>query len=245
MFRTARNEEALTYLSYFPVNDVEIPFHHFDYLTGKEKLNRLDADAAIYLERFLVKSKSKNFQRDVCMKLAHHYLILGNKGKYDFYKQKTNEYHKATTDRDREADVEFARPYPLNTKLLKSRYLVQGGYYKRAEKILNEIEYSELTNQAYINEYHLHKAIICAQMHSDKEALRYCEIVIKQGEKFPEHYASEAALLAGNIYLMQGDFTKATEYLKKSKKLDGQGDVYIEVIHKRANNQLSKIRNAV
>ena len=82
-------------------------------------------------------------------------------------------------------------------------------------------------------------------MHSDKEALRYCEIVIKQGGKFPEHYASEAALLAGNIYLMQGDFTKATEYLKKSKKLDGQGDVYIEVIHKRANNQLSKIRNAV
>lgn len=242
MFLTARNEEALTYMSYFPEHEIEVPFHYSDYLWGKEKLNSLDEDADLYLLKFLDKSKSKNFNREVCLKVAHHHLIHGNTEEYIFYKNKINEYPMAKTDRDREADVEVARPYPPHIDLLKAKYLVEGGYYLPADNILNKIPQTQLSNQAYINEYNLYKAIISAHTNRPNDAIKFCEQVIKFGENRNEHYASQAAFIAANMQLQKGNKEMAVSYLKRSKKIHGQNDVYIETIHRKANNLLNKLK---
>jgi tetratricopeptide (TPR) repeat protein len=211
-------------------------------MLGKEKLNTLAPDADVYLLKFLDKSKSKNYGREVCLKLAHHYLIHGDKEKYDYYKNKINEFPKANTDRDREADVEMERPYPPHVDLLKAKYLVQGGYYHRAAQLLKSISKNSLNNQAYINEYDLYKAIIYANIQHPQEALKYCQKVINYGEYRSEHYASQAAFVAANIQLIEGNKQEAIDYLKLTKKINGQKDVYIEVIHKKATNMLNQLK---
>lgn len=242
MFKTARNEEALTYMSFFPFNKIEVPFQHADYLVGKGKLNKLEPDANMYLERFLSNSNSKNYSREISLKLAHYYLINGNKDKYEYYIDKVDEYPKAKTDGDREADVEIERPYPPNLELLKTRYLVHGGYYTRASTLLNNIEEDKLINPAYSNEFNLYKAIIYFHEDSHDKAIEYCKKVIENGSNCDEHFASQAALLAGKICFEEGNFNESNNYLKLAKSIKGQNDVYIEVIHKKANNMLNKLK---
>lgn len=242
MFLTARNEEALSYMSFFPRKEIEVPFHHADYLLGKEKLNSLDTDAGIYLKKFLDKTKSKNYSREVCIKLAHHYLIHGDTEKYAFYKNKINDYPKAKTDRDREADVQLNRPYPPHIGLLKAKYLVEGGYYQKAEAVLTQIPKNSLSNPAYKNQFNLYKAIILSHTHKPQEAIQHCKMVIMAGEHMDEHYASEAAFVAANIQFNKGYKEEAISYLKQSKKIQGQKDVYIEVIHKKATNMLNQLK---
>lgn len=245
MFLTAHNEEALSYLGYFPENNLELPFHHIDYLKGKEKLNRLDLDAGTYLKRYLDKSKFKNYHREACLKLSYHYFMHGDIAKYRYYLNKIDDYLKATTDRDREADIEKNRPYPPLKKLLKSRYLVSGGYYAVAEDILGEIDVSSLKIPGYINEYHLLLAKIKDSQNNTSDALSLYNEVIKDGKNAEEHYASEAAFMVSKYYLRQGDLQNAKKYTKLSMDIDCGDDVYIEVIHKKAKNLLNRINSKI
>ena len=50
------------------------------------------------------------------MRLAYHYFMQGDLAKYNEYKNRTDKYSKATTDRDREADIEKNRKFisPFN-----------------------------------------------------------------------------------------------------------------------------------
>jgi predicted negative regulator of RcsB-dependent stress response len=73
------------------------------------------------------------------------------------------------------------------------------------------------------------------------EALRYCEKAIAGGKSCREHYAAEAALLAGDILIKEGEREKATDYYKIALVIKGQNDVYIEIIEKMARNRLNNI----
>ena len=243
MFLTAHNEEALSYLAYFPENNLELPFHHIDYLKGKEKLNRLDLDAGTYLKRYLDKSKFKNYHREACLKLSYHYFMHDDKEKYVYYQNKIDDYLKATTDRDREADIERDRPYPPHKELLKARYLVSGGYYTIADSILKKINSTSLKVSGYINEYHLLKAKIMDSRNNTSAALSLYDQVIKDGKNAEEHYAAEAAFMTSKYYLRHSDLPNAKKYAKLTLDTDCGDDVYIEVIHKKAKNLLNRIES--
>jgi hypothetical protein len=242
MFLTAHNEEALQYLDLFPENNLELPFHHIDYLKGKEKLNRLDLGAGTYLKRYLDKSQFKNYHRETCLKLSHHYFIHGDKAKYEYYQNKIDDYLKATTDRDREADIEQNRPYPPHKELLKARYLVSGGYFSIADSILGNIDTSSLKIPGYINESHLLQAKI-KDSQNKSIAISLYDQVIKEGKNAEEHYAAEAAFMASKYYLRNDDLLNAKKYAKLTLDTDCGDDVYIEVIHKKAKNLLNRIIN--
>jgi len=241
MCLTGRNEEARHMLSKFAGENFEVPFPFMSYLYGKVTLNRLAPDADIYLKKFISSSRSKNFKRETCCRLSDYYLINSNTEMFHYFRQQMNNYAKATTDRDREADVEINRSYLPNRELLKARYLVQGGYYSEADSILRKIRREEFSIKGYQNEYYLLKAKVEYGSNLMSEALRNCDKAIAGGKKCKEHYAAEAALLAGDILIKNGDREKATDYYKMALEIKGQNDVYIEIIEKMARNRLNNI----
>jgi hypothetical protein len=241
MCLTGRNEEARHMLSKFAGQNFEVPFPFMNYLYGKVTLNKLDSAADLYLKKFITSSKSKNFKRETCCRLSDYYLMNSNTELFNYYRQQIRKYAKATTDRDREADVELNRPYIPSRDLLKARYLIQGGYYAEADSVLSRINYGEFSTDGYRNEYYLLMAKVEFNTKRISEALLNCDMAISQGKHCEEHYAAEAALLAGDILLKTGKKDKATDYYKMALEIKGQNDVYIEIIEKIARNRLNNI----
>jgi tetratricopeptide (TPR) repeat protein len=222
---------------------MEVPFSFVDFLRGKLKLNRLDQDADRYLLAFLEHSKFKNYKREVCMKLAYHYYLIGDEEKYSFYRDLVATYPKSTTNRDREADVERERPYEPHREILKARHLVSGEYYERAFSSLSKVDTGDLDQEAYLAEYFLLKGKVKSNLSDDGEAMEWYEKAIEIGRNSKEQYAAEAALYAGMEAQAKGEPGKAIDYWELALKINGQKDVYIEYIHDKANNLLSKNGN--
>lgn len=243
MYMTGKNEEALNLMFSFPGDRMEVPFSFVDFLRGKLKLNRLDQDADNFLLAFLEHSKFKNYKREVSMKLAYHYYFQGDTEKYKYYKNLVDTYPKASTYRDMEADVERERPYEPHPAILKARHLVTGEYYVRANAEISTIDTNNLDQEAYLVEYYLITAKIRSNLRQHDKAMALYEKAIAMGRDRTEQYAAEAALFAGMEAQSMGDLQKAYDYWELALKIDGQKDIYIEYIHDKANNLLSKNGN--
>jgi tetratricopeptide (TPR) repeat protein len=242
LYFTNRNEEALQFLRNFPIGKIEITFNHYDYLMGKEKHCRLDKDAEVYLKKYLVNTGLKNYSREICLKLAHQNLINGNKAGYELYLKKMDEYPKASIDRDREADIEKNIGYQPDINLLKSRYLAWGGYWNKTDSVLQLVNQKMLQPKSQKNEYNFLLASVRNAQTRSSEALKICDQLIESGKQDKDRFPAEAALLAGNICLNKNNFEKAAFYFNQTLKIEGNDDVYIEIIHRKAKNQLEKLK---
>jgi tetratricopeptide (TPR) repeat protein len=239
LYVNGRNDEALAALAGFPKDKIEVPFRHLNYLEGKEKMNRLDPDANVPLSKYLESSHFKNNKRDVCLKLSYYYLMLNDRGKFNYYTQMMDKLPKAKMDRDKEADIEKARGYDPNPALLKARFLVAGGYYNRAKAIIQSIAFNSLSVAAYQTEYYLLQAKIGLANRQFDDAIALSNKAISIGKKMKEHYAADAALVAGNAAQQMSKINDAIGYWKEALDIDGQDDVYIENIHKIAKLKIS------
>lgn len=241
MYITARNEEALSLLQSFPRGYTEVPFYHVDYLKGKSKMNKLESDANTHMIRFLEGSKFKNYKREIYNKLSYYYLIKGNIQKYNHYKNQIDDCAKATSDRDREANIESKRPYMPHPELLKARFLLNGGYTERGRIILNGISVNSLSIPAYLTEYYLLSARALTNSGDFSIIKHYCDLAISAGKNQEEHYASEAALLAGDMAYKSGNTELARKYWKMTFEVYNIKDVYVENIQKKAKYKLKDI----
>ena len=74
-------------------------------------------------------------------------------------------------------------------------------------------------------------------------ALAICDELIRSGENDKDQFPGESAILAGNICLQTKEFKRAEYYFNKALEIDGNDDVYIEIIHRKAKNQLQKLQS--
>lgn len=243
LYLTGKNDEAMNALASFPKNKMEVPFRHLAYLEGREKINRLDPDAHIPFTQFLRSSNFKNNKRDVCLKLSYHYFMMNDKDRYHYYLNMINSFPKSKMDRDKEADVENNRGYDPNPDILKSRFLVAGGYVAKAKIILQSILFSSLTNKAYQTEYCLLMAKIMLAEHKPDEAIAWSNKAIAIGKELKEQYAADAALVAGIAAQQKNKMDQAMNFWKLATQIEGQGDIYIENIHKIAKQKLGMVPN--
>ena len=241
-YRTARNEEAISLLNTFPDDYTEAPFYHVFYLKGKSKMNKLDSDANEYMIRFLEDSKFKNYKREIYNMLSYYHFIHGNIERYNYYKDQIQHCAKATTDRDREANVEAGRAYLPHTELLKARFLIQGGYDEKGKQILNGIAVNTLSLPVYRVEYYLLRAKILQIEKNYEAARRYFDMAINYGKDLEEHYAIEAALLAGTLAYNNGKMDMARNYWEMTFVINNTKDIYVENIHKKAKYNLKKTK---
>jgi len=204
-------------------------------------MNKLDSDANEYMIRFLEGSKFKNYKREMYNTLSYYYYIHGDVEKYNYYKDQIQYCAKATTDRDREANVEAERPYQPHPELLKARFLLKGGYIKEGEVILNGISVSTLSLTVHRAEYYLLRAMVLQHENNFEAAKRYFDLAINYGKELAEHYATEAAFLAGTLAYNNGNMVMARNYWEMTFVISNKKDIYVENIHKKAKYNLKKI----
>ena len=214
-----------------------IPF--LDFMLGKCKLNRADADADIYFKNFLLFHKGSHYIKEAYQKLAWYSLLKGDRESYFDHMQLVLIKGSEATDQDKQAMREAQThevPHPV---LLKSRLLFDGGYYERVDAILNETLYKTLTHRAHRLEYLYRKGRLLHVQKSYAEALHYYHLTIGTGEHEPYYYACSAALHAGMIHEGLGSEGAAERYYLLC--LDIHPESYATSLHQKARMGLSRM----
>ena len=216
---SAQSDLALDVLANIDRKSLEVKFFAMDYLSGRCKLNRLDADADRYLLSYLEGFPGADYKKDACNRIAWHNLVHGNKTAYEAYLKKVAQVGSDLRDRDREAIAETNTGYTPHVNLLKARLLCDGGYYGRSWSELDQIASADLNFLPYRLEFHYRSGRLFQLQGDTEKAITEFFKVIGEGRDSPYTFATRAALQLGVIYEAKKDYAKAYEYYSLSQDL--------------------------
>jgi tetratricopeptide (TPR) repeat protein len=213
--KAGKTDEALQNLQeYHPVSG-EFPFYYLYYMTGLNKLNRLDPDADIYFMRFLSSFRGQNYIKSCYQKLAWIYLVQGNIPKYEENIKKVLESGGLFIDNDIQANMEAKSGQLPNVVLLKARLLSDGGYTDRAiHMLLDQSLRSFIKTPKELMEYNYRLGRIYQQSGDLTEALKYFRNVIHDGKNQPSYFAENAALQSGIIFEQNKKYPDAQKFYR-------------------------------
>lgn len=214
-----QNEKALTLLLGRPLDKSYYSFHYLDYLTGTALLNKLDKNAKVYFLKYVNHFKGRNFIKSAYQRLAWLYLIEGDYSNYRAYISRILLLGFKDIDSDKEAQHEAENKQQPNIGLLKSRLLFDGGYYEQAERSLNHLNSSHLTERDNLERLYRQARIYhkCGNIPKAKEAYT---ITFNQGNRSTTYFAANSLLNLGNIYEQDGNKQKALWCFQTCLKLD-------------------------
>jgi len=211
--KAGKTDEAILNLQKYHPSSNEFPFYYLDYITGLNKLNRLDPDADFYFIRFLQNFKGQNYIKSSYQKLAWTFLIKGEIHKYQEFIVKATTHGATFVDNDIQARKEAKAKELPNILLLKARLLSDGGYTDRAiHLLLDQSAKSNIGTPKDLLEYHYRLGRIYQQSGNNTEALRYFKISIQEGASQTWYFAENAALQSGIIYEQNKDYSNAIKY---------------------------------
>lgn len=241
MHHTRKNDEVISILSKKPTDKSFYAFPLLDLILAKAKLNKLDNDVAIYIQKFLANNKGRSYQKEAYQKLAWFYLVNDKPDLYKKYMLQILKVNDAPTDEDKAAQKEAEQNYVPNVNLLKARLLSDGAYYTKALEIMNIVQPSKLTRSRDQIEYYYRKARIFDEQNNDTEAIKFYLQTIEKGSTYDYYFAANAALKLGNIFEQQKKKTNAVAYYKKALDLDK--DEYTNSINAEAKAGLNRLGN--
>lgn len=209
------NDVAIETFSSAPVNSEYMPFHYIDYMLGMCKMNRLDSDANVPLEKFIKEFKGRNYLKDAYQKLAWYWLLQQNETKYNYYLAFCKTVGTELTDSDKQAKAEAENGIEPNIFLLKVRLTQDGGYYDKALSMLSGKSSDDFLSMKDKIEFTYRAGRIFQEKKDLTKALQYFQWTIDRGEKYPYYFAANAALQSALIYEEQKNNKKAAEYFHK------------------------------
>jgi tetratricopeptide (TPR) repeat protein len=213
--KAGMTDEAIRNLLDYHPDSEEFPFYYLDYLTGLNKLNRLDPDADLFFIRFLKNFRGQNYVKSGYQKLAWTFLLKGNIPKYEEYINKAHSRGMLHVDNDIQADREAKSKEQPNVILLKARLLSDGGYTDRAiHVIMDQSVKSFVKTTKDLLEYNYRLGRIYEQSGNPREALKFFRIVIRDGSDQSWYFAENAALQSGIIYEQNQDYLSAAKYYR-------------------------------
>jgi tetratricopeptide (TPR) repeat protein len=186
----------------------------WDMEMGYACLNHLDADAAVYLWRFIHRFKGRFYVKDVLQKLSWYYYLRGEMARADSCRSLVLVKGTAESDADRQALKEAKSGGWPNRLLLKARLLCDGGYYDEALQALQGggSGFADAVDRC---EYAYRLGRIYDGMGKTDEAVEAYRNTIRMGEHLREYYAARAALQAGYIYERRGDKGRAIAFYEQ------------------------------
>ncbi|MCC6516548.1 MAG: hypothetical protein IT275_09355 [Chitinophagales bacterium] len=238
---TGKNDKMISILANRPNSAAYYAFPYLDFLYGFAKLNRLDADADVYLKKFIATNKGRAYQKEALRKLAWFYLINDNPTGYKKYMQQILSISEAPSDEDKSAQKEAEQNFIPNKELLKARVLSDGAYFNKALATINAIAPEKLTRTRDIIEYYYRKARIYDELKQNTEAVKYYLISIQKGENYKYYFAANACIKLGAIFEEQHKKSNAIQYYKKAIQLDK--DEYSNSIDAEAKAGLNRLGN--
>ena len=239
-YRSGFNDIAFASISNFNPDEAEIFFLPYDYMMGKILLRKLDDRSGYHLKRYLDLNKKDSYVKEITYKLGLSYLVKGDLGQFEYYKEKSCDDGADVNERDRETIYDCELNYNPDILLTKSRLLFEGGYYDRFGDIFYTINYNENSPLPYQLEYTLLKARYEEILGNRAIAETDYKVVITGGEDEDYYFASEAALRLG-LMLLKSDTERAKDYLEMAGELYDSD--YYEYIDEIAKRELKKLED--
>jgi tetratricopeptide (TPR) repeat protein len=213
--KAGNTDDAILSLQQYHSEGEEFPFYYLDYLTGLNKLNRLDPNADLYFIRFLKNFRGQNYIKSGYQKLAWTFLLKGNVPKYEEYIGKALTRGALFVDNDMQANREAKSKEQPNIILLKARLLSDGGYTDRAiHLLLDQSVKSIVKTPKDLLEYNYRLGRIYQQSGNHTEALKYFGITLRDGAGRSWYFAENAALQSGIISEQNKDYKNAEKYFR-------------------------------
>jgi hypothetical protein len=210
-----------------------------NYLLGVLKLDRLDDDANVYLQRFTDGFKGKFYLKECLQRLSWYYYLHGNMDLANKYRAQILTRGNTETDADKQAlkDAKSGR-WP-DTNLLKARMLSDGGFFNDALKLLQHKKAADFSRMEDKLEYAYRLGRIYDEMGMDDSAITMYEVTVKSGANRPEHFAARASLQMGYIYEKRSDKVKAQQCYQAC--LDMKGHDYKNSLDQRAKAGIQRL----
>ena len=237
-YRSGHNAHAEELMKKINLEEIEIPFHPYHYMTGKILLRKLDPQAGYHLKKYLDMYKSNDYRKEINYKLATFYLINGNKIKFEIYKELTCEEGDKVTERNREAMYDCELDYIPDPELVKAKLLLDGSYLERFSKMIKAYPINTNTFLPYLLEYNLLLARYKLQTGGSPEAAELFKIVIDKGENEDYYFAAEAAMYLGKIYESKNKILAVKYY---DIAIDLYDSDYYEYIDDRSRKALKRL----
>lgn len=212
----------------------------WDFELAYAKLHHLEADAAMYFERFLRNFKGRFYVKDALQKLSWYYYLQGDMERAQFYRSLILKRGSLQTEADKQALKEAKSGSWPNPLLLKSRLLSDGGYYHEAIRLLHGKNYTDFKEIAEQVEFSYRAGRLYDESGNDEEALRFYAEAIRLGEGRKEYYAARAALQSGMIFELQGKFTEAVKWYQRC--LDMKDHDFKNSLDQRAKAGIGRCR---
>jgi tetratricopeptide (TPR) repeat protein len=191
----------------------------WDLEMGYARLNHLEPDAYIYLERFLQHFRGRFYIKDADQKLSWYYYLKGDMPRADSFRRLALVRGTAESDADKQALKEARSGRWPNKSLLQSRLLSDGGYFGEALQSLQGMSSSDFALPEEKCELAYRLGRIYDGLGREDEAITAYLTTIKIGEHLKEYYAARAALQTGYIYEQRGDKDKAVSFFEKCLSL--------------------------
>ena len=238
-YRSGHNEEALKIFRKFDPQGVQMAFPYYDYMMARILIRRLDTNAIDYLENYLNLTKNDNYLKEINYYIALYWLINGDKKKFEYYRKVTCTVGREVQERDREAMYDCKLDYIPDPELVKARLLIDGGYFEKADSVLNTCKpamdaplHDQLEYALLLGKYYDHKGM-------KKAAITQFRKVIRLGKDADYYFASDAALRLGFIFKTT-DKQKAIEYFEMARNLYEKN--FYESIDDMAAKQLALLK---
>ena len=209
-----KNDQAVDYYRYnHDVNKTIL--HYNNYMLGMTMLNKLDYNAETYLAKFCNNFKGFNYVKDAFLRRGWIKLLQGNNNGYLEMLTHIPKRGIKLTDSDKAADQAAKTKTIPNLTLLKSRLLMDGGYYQQALNQLAGKNANDFSAPEEKVEFAYRAGRIYQLTGNHEKAMAFFKETIARGAKLPIYYAASAALEAGNISEQQKDFTSARKYFQQ------------------------------
>jgi len=218
--KLGNNENALKLFSTIDETQKYYPFYYLNYLHGECYLRAMEiTNAKKQFSVFLTKSTGQNYIKRGWQKTGWAALMSGDTISYLNSMQYVLTRGATYIDADKNAEKTAKEGIIPNIDLLKCRILFDGGYYLKAQNILDTINLNDLSFFEKV-EVNYRLARIYQRTNNISDAKKHYKITIETGSSIPEYFAANSALLLGNIYEVENDTIRAAHYYNVCLDLD-------------------------
>jgi tetratricopeptide (TPR) repeat protein len=215
--KDSQSEKVLELISTLDQHNQGLQMYYVEYLRAEALLNKGDyAKAITSYQKFIKGYRSTSFKKDSHYKIALCYWLMNDEPQAKVYFEKAKITGKEQADPDKSAAAQLAENKLPNQKILKVRFLTDGGYYKEAQASVNAIQFSELKTLKEQTEYFYRKGRLAHKTEEFSVAKIYYEETIHLAKENPWYFAPNAALQLGYIYRDQKNYAMAKKYFEQA-----------------------------
>ena len=237
--RTGHINEAIQYLTKAPRTKTFFSLPYLDYYMGMAKLYHLDADANVYLKKYIDTYKGKMGIKETYQKLAWYEMVNGNEAGYWSNMQMVKTKGNALFEGDKAALREAQLGVKPDATLLKTRLLFDGSQFDEALKTITTKTVSDYSyNKNYQFEYTYRLGRIYHKQKKYGEAVNAYQQTINDGRNDKAYFACNAALQIGLIYEEQKNYNMAKQFYNLCLELNP--DDYSASLHQKAKTGINR-----